>query len=83
MASNFKKIQEALGDKADNLLSHSSKTVLKDALHLPSPNWLDQIHGISNRSNPKVTRKLDPATILAKTGYPIPAKEVERTLEIA
>ena len=32
-------IVSALGDKADYLLKHTSKTVSKDQLHLPGPDF--------------------------------------------
>jgi len=31
------KITELLGDKAEYLLNHQSKTISKEALHLPGP----------------------------------------------
>lgn len=49
--SSLKKIEEALGNQAENLLSHTCQTVPKNVLHIPTSNWLDQIHGISDRSN--------------------------------
>lgn len=49
MALDFSKIQEALGSEAENLLQHNSQTVLKEALHVPSPDWLDKMHMISDR----------------------------------
>ena len=49
MSSN--KILEILGDKAEYLLNHSSTTVNKNDLHLPSPTHVDDIWVASNRSN--------------------------------
>lgn len=71
MTNDFKKIQNALGEKAEDLLQHSCKTVLKDALHIPSSNWLDQIHGISNRSNRVIgnLQRLFHTGRLSGTGY--------------
>lgn len=43
-------IVTALGDKADYLLKHTSKTVSKDALHLPGPDFLDRIFMPSDRN---------------------------------
>ena len=45
------KILELLGDKAEYLLGHESKTVDKSSLHLPGANHLDTIWTQSNRSN--------------------------------
>src|SRR2546423_15594984 len=52
-----KKISELLGEKADYLLSHQSKTISKDDLHLPDPDFVDRIWQISDR-NPQVMRNL-------------------------
>lgn len=45
------KIAEILGDKAEYLLSHTSKTINRSTLHLPSPNHVDDIWVNSNRNN--------------------------------
>jgi fructose-bisphosphate aldolase, class I len=69
MANN--KIIELLGDKADYLLSHKSKTVSKDQLHLPGPDFVEKVYYHSNRS-PKVLRNLQSLFNhgrLAGTGY--------------
>lgn len=68
---SFNKIQELLGDKAEYLLNHESKTISKDLLHLPGPDFIDRSWKDSNR-NPQVLRNL--AAInnhgrLAGTGY--------------
>ncbi|MBD0351218.1 MAG: class I fructose-bisphosphate aldolase [Flavisolibacter sp.] len=47
----IKNIIQLLGDKADYLLNHTSKTIDKSALHLPSPNHIDEIWINSNRNN--------------------------------
>lgn len=44
-------IQKALGSEAETLLNHTSTTISKEQLHLPTPHWLDQIHLMSDRSN--------------------------------
>lgn len=49
MGLDYRKIQEALGEDAENLLQHNCQTVLKEALHVPSPAWLDNMHLISDR----------------------------------
>ena len=68
---NIDKISELLGSSADSLLNHTSKTIAKEHLHLPSPNVIDNLWINSNRSN-QVLRSLQ--TIyghgrLANTGY--------------
>lgn len=51
------KIQELLGEGAENLLSHECKTINKDLLHLPGPDFVNQVFANSNRS-PQVLRSL-------------------------
>lgn len=51
------KIQELLGDKAEYLLNHQSKTIDKGQLHLPGPDFIDRIWINSDRS-PQVMRNL-------------------------
>lgn len=50
-------IAELLGKDADSLLTHKSKTISKDQLHLPGPDFVDRIFANSNR-NPQVLRSL-------------------------
>ncbi|MEO6404779.1 MAG: class I fructose-bisphosphate aldolase [Ferruginibacter sp.] len=45
------KILELLGKNADSLLTHECKTFIKDQLHLPGPNHIDDNWRNSNRSN--------------------------------
>ena len=66
-----KNIMEILGDKAEYLLNHSSKTIDKSELHLPSANHVDEIWVNSNRNN-QVLRSLQTLLNhgrLAGTGY--------------
>src|SRR5687768_14335288 len=66
-----KKIQELLGDKAAWLLEHTSKTIDKSTLTLPSPNHVEEIWLHSNRNN-QVLRNLQVLIgtgRLADTGY--------------
>ncbi len=68
---NYSEIQKLLAGDAENLLKHTCKTVGKDKLHLPGPDWVDRIFGPSDR-NPRVLRSLQ--TLfghgrLAGTGY--------------
>lgn len=64
------RITELLGDKADSLLNYKAK-VSKDVLHIPSPEYVSDIYGPSDRS-PRVLRSLQEilnAGRLAGTGY--------------
>src|SRR5215831_9975824 len=66
-----KRITELLGDKADYFLNHQSKTISKDELHLPGPDFVDRIWINSDR-NPHVLRNLQlmySTGRLANTGY--------------
>jgi class I fructose-bisphosphate aldolase len=49
---------ELLGSNADNLLNHTCKTITKDQLMLPGPDFVDRAFGHSNRS-PQVLRNLN------------------------
>ena len=65
------KISELLGPSADSLLNHTSKTISKDRLHLPNPNYYIDSYMGSNR-NSQVLRSLGQlynSGRLAKTGY--------------
>lgn len=50
-------IAELLGKDADFLLNYKSKTIPKDKIHLPNPDFIDQVFGPSNRT-PQVLRNL-------------------------
>ena len=45
------RIIELLGDEGKSLLEHSCKTISKDQLHLPGPNYVDDVFSHSDRSN--------------------------------
>src|SRR5580693_4450120 len=65
------KIEKLLGDSAKDLLGHVSKTVPKEHLHLPGPDFVDRIFIQSDR-NPQVLRSLQNMFShgrLAGTGY--------------
>ena len=71
MTLDITKIERLLGDEAESLLGHECKTVTKDQLHLPGPDFVDRVCAISDRPIP-VLRSL--ATLfghgrLAGTGY--------------
>ena len=66
-----KKLTDLLGDKAEYLLNHQSKTISKDQLHLPGADFVDRIWAYSDR-NPQVLRNLQTMYgngRLANTGY--------------
>jgi class I fructose-bisphosphate aldolase len=50
MPLKIQEIQALLGLEADDLLSHVSKTVPKDQLHLPGPDFVDRVFAQSDRS---------------------------------
>lgn len=51
------KIVELLGDDADHLLQHVSKTIHRNDLYLPSPNFVSRVYSETDR-NPRVLRSL-------------------------
>jgi len=64
-------ILKILGDKADYLLNHESKTIGKDKLHLPGHDFIERVVINSNRT-PKVIRSLQQLFShgrLSGTGY--------------
>ncbi len=66
-----KKILDLLGDKAEYLLGHTSKTIDKSTIHLPSADHVDKIWVNSNRNN-QVLRSMQAllgSGRLADTGY--------------
>ncbi|PIR77555.1 MAG: fructose-bisphosphate aldolase, partial [Candidatus Magasanikbacteria bacterium CG10_big_fil_rev_8_21_14_0_10_38_6] len=68
---NYSEIQTLLGEKAENLLNFSSPKINKERLHIPSPSHVDDVFGISDRSE-KVQENLKTlynTGRLAGTGY--------------
>src|SRR5215831_18888818 len=65
------RIQEILGADADGLLSHQCKTISKDKLHLPGPDFIDRIFVGSDRPARALVslQQLFGSGRLAKTGY--------------
>jgi len=65
------KIQEILGADGDGLLKHECKTISKDKLHLPGPDFIDRIFVPSNRPPRTLVslQQLFGSGRLAKTGY--------------
>ncbi len=65
------KIQELLGDQAQSLLGHKCKTIPKEQLHLPGPDYIDRVFVHTDRK-PSVIRSLAQMYNhgrLAGTGY--------------
>ncbi|MCB1112199.1 MAG: class I fructose-bisphosphate aldolase [Chlamydiales bacterium] len=54
---NYSKIQEILGDEADDLLNYTCTAVTKDRLVLPGPDWIDMVTANSSK-NIRVMRSL-------------------------
>ncbi len=65
------RIVELLGNEADYLLNHTCKTIPKEKLHLPGPDFVDRVVAPSDR-NPVVMRNMQllfNTGRLAGTGY--------------
>jgi len=56
-SATINRIEELLGDQARTLLDHKSKTIAKERLHLPGPDFIDRVWSQSDRS-PAVLRSL-------------------------
>jgi class I fructose-bisphosphate aldolase len=68
---SYSDIQQFLGASSESLLNHTCKTVGKDKLHIPGPEWVDRIFSISDR-NIRVLRNLQSLFStgrLKNTGY--------------
>ncbi len=68
---SYQKITDLLGNDQDSLLGHTCKTISKDQLHLPSPDFINTVLNSTNRS-PQVLRSLGQlfnSGRLAGTGY--------------
>jgi class I fructose-bisphosphate aldolase len=48
---SYNKVLDLLGDQADDLLGHKCKTVSKDQLHLPGPDFIDRVFYHTNRNS--------------------------------
>jgi len=71
MSKQYSEIQKFLGERSEYLLGHTSKTITKDKLHLPGPDFVDRIFCGSDR-NIRVLRSLQTLLghgRLANTGY--------------
>ncbi|MCD4652823.1 class I fructose-bisphosphate aldolase, partial [bacterium] len=71
MSELYSTIQQILGSEAEYLLGHTCKTVTKDKLYLPSPDFIEKVWIDSDRS-PTVLRNMQTLYNhgrLAGTGY--------------
>lgn len=71
MAHKNVSIEEMLGDEADSLLNHVCKTIPKEKIHTPSPNYVEEIWYHADRNNRvlfNLSRLLNSGR-LAGTGY--------------
>ncbi len=50
MTMNIGQIRDILGDSADNFLNHKCETIAADRLHLPGPNFVDEIFAHTDRT---------------------------------
>ena len=65
------KLEEILGDEAASLLHHQCKTIPKETLHLPGPDYVERIYSMSDRPTrvlASLQSMLDHGR-LANTGY--------------
>src|SRR5216117_3772632 len=65
------RIQEILGGDSQSLLTHQCKTIPKEKLHLPGPDFIDRIHVASDRPTRSLVslQQLFKSGRLAGTGY--------------
>lgn len=68
---SLSKITELLGADAKNLLDHTCKTISKDTIHKPGPDFVDRIFSSTNRNNKVLCslQQLYGTGRLANTGY--------------
>lgn len=67
----FQEIERVLGPAAKELLEHQCKGIPRELLHLPGPDFVDRVWGVSDRT-PQVLRSLQTlfrSGRLAGTGY--------------
>ena len=64
-------IADLLGAEAGSLLEHQSKTISKEQIHVPGPDWVDRIWTLSDRPTPvlRSLQSLYGSGRLANTGY--------------
>jgi class I fructose-bisphosphate aldolase len=64
-------VEQLLGNEAKSLLEHQCKTIPKDSLYLPGPDYVDRAYALSDRPTPvlKSLQQLFQTGRLAGTGY--------------
>jgi fructose-bisphosphate aldolase, class I len=67
----IKEIEQLLGPEGKSLLEHQCKTIPKESLHIPGPDFLDRVFIHSDRKTPvlKSLAQLFNTGRLARTGY--------------
>jgi class I fructose-bisphosphate aldolase len=67
----IKEIEQLLGPEGKSLLEHQCKTIAKESLHIPGPDFLDRVFIPSDRKTPvlKSLAQLFNTGRLARTGY--------------
>jgi class I fructose-bisphosphate aldolase len=68
---DYKQITELIGKENETLLTHTCTTIQKDKLITPSPDFVDKVYSLSNRTIPtlsNLSRIFDHGR-LSKTGY--------------
>jgi fructose-bisphosphate aldolase, class I len=69
--SGLARIEELLGDDAEQLLTHQSSTISKEQLHLPGPDFVDRVVKDTDRPVPvlRALQTMFDSGRLAGTGY--------------
>jgi class I fructose-bisphosphate aldolase len=49
---NYSEIEKALGADAKSLLEYTCKGMPKESIHLPGPDYIDRVYGLSDRPTP-------------------------------
>jgi len=68
----IREIEQLLGSDAKSLLEHQCKTIAKESLHLPGPDFLDRVSIPSDRKPPVIkslAQLFNSTGRLARTGY--------------
>jgi fructose-bisphosphate aldolase, class I len=67
----YEQITSLIGEEGESLLSHKCSTITKDKLHLPSPDFIDSVLALSNRTNVTLRNlhSIFSSGRLARTGY--------------
>ena len=77
-ASGIARIEEILGEDAEQLLGHECTTIPRDRLHLPGPDFVDRVMRDSDRSAP-VLRSLQSCSRTAAWAAPATSRSCRST----